>query len=92
MTDHSQHKDEGGGAGRWIFWGFALIAGFFLLIEHRAHVFQFLPFLLVLACPLMHFFHGHGRHGGHGGKDEPEQKSADASKPGSDKKHTGGCH
>ncbi|GHH50758.1 DUF2933 domain-containing protein [[Pseudomonas] boreopolis] len=42
------------------------IAGYFLLKEHTAHVFGFLPFLLLAACPLMHLFmhHGHG-HGGH---------------------------
>lgn len=43
---------------------FLAIGGFFLLTEHRAHVFGFLPYLLVLACPLMHLFH-HGGHGGH---------------------------
>ena len=44
------------------------IAGFFLVTEHTAHVFGALPYLLLLACPLMHFLHrghkGHGRHGG----------------------------
>ena len=40
---------------------FLAIAGFFLLTEHTAHVFGALPFLLVLACPLMHLF----MHGGH---------------------------
>ena len=42
------------------------IAAFFLLSEHRAHFFGALPFLLLLACPLMHVFM-HGGHGGHGG-------------------------
>jgi hypothetical protein len=51
---------------RWIFLGFALIAGYFLLTEHRAHVYQYLPFLLLLACPLLHLFHGHGGHGSDG--------------------------
>lgn len=36
---------------------------FFLLLEHRAHVYGALPYLLLLACPLMHFFHGHGKDG-----------------------------
>lgn len=45
--------------------GFAAIAAFFQLSEHRAHVYGVLPFLLLLACPLMHLFHGHGGHGGH---------------------------
>lgn len=45
---------------------FLLIAAFFLLSEHRAHVLGVLPFLLLLACPLLHMFM-HGGHGGHGG-------------------------
>lgn len=48
------------------------VAGYFLLTEHLAHVVGALPFLLLLACPLMHvFMHGgHGKHGGgHGGHD-----------------------
>lgn len=43
----------------------ALIAGFYLLREHWGHVLGFWPYLLLLACPLMHLMHGHG-HGGHG--------------------------
>lgn len=46
----------------WVLLGFLAIAGFFLLTEHRAHVLGVLPFLLLLACPLLHLFH-HGRHG-----------------------------
>ena len=42
------------------------VAAYFLLSEHRAHFFGALPFLLLLACPLMHVFM-HGGHGGHGG-------------------------
>jgi hypothetical protein len=70
MDAHSHDRNDGkGGArniGRWVFWGFALIAGYFLVTEHRAHLFGILPFLLVLACPLMHLFHhrGHSHHGG----------------------------
>jgi hypothetical protein len=38
------------------------VAAYFLLTEHLAHVAPFLPFALLLACPLMHLFmhHGHG--------------------------------
>ncbi|MEI2677419.1 MAG: DUF2933 domain-containing protein [Burkholderiaceae bacterium] len=43
----------------------ALIATFFLLREHWSHVAGFWPYLLLLACPLMHLFHGHGGHGEH---------------------------
>lgn len=31
---------------------------------HRAHVVEFLPFLVLLLCPLMHVFLHRGRHGG----------------------------
>jgi hypothetical protein len=48
---------------RWILIGFLAIALFFLLTEHRAHVFGILPYLLLFACPLMHLFHRHGHHG-----------------------------
>ncbi|KXB32522.1 hypothetical protein AT959_02220 [Dechloromonas denitrificans] len=46
-------------------WVFAAIALFYLLTEHRAHFLGALPYLLLLACPLMHLFmhHGHGHHG-----------------------------
>lgn len=50
----------------WI--GFLAIAGFYLVTEHRAHVFGFLPILLLLACPLLHVFM-HGGHGKHGDRD-----------------------
>lgn len=45
--------------------GFLLIAAFFLQTEHRAHLFGALPFLFLLACPLLHMFmhRGHGSHG-----------------------------
>ena len=48
--------------------GFLLAGGFYLAIEHTAHLFGALPFLLILACPLMHLFH-HRRHGGGHGRD-----------------------
>ncbi|WP_231934098.1 DUF2933 domain-containing protein [Bordetella bronchialis] len=49
--------------GRWVLYGFLAVAAFFLWTEHRAHLLGFLPYLLVLACPLMHLFHhGHGQH------------------------------
>lgn len=51
-------------------------ASYFLLVEHRQHVWQFLPFLILLACPFMHLFM-HGGHGGHGGDgDHGQHKDA----------------
>ncbi|ABM39812.1 DUF2933 domain-containing protein [Polaromonas naphthalenivorans] len=46
---------------------FGAAAAYFLLSEHRAHFLGALPYLLLLACPLMHVFmhHGHGRHERH---------------------------
>jgi len=41
--------------------GFILVAGFFLFGEHRVHALEWLPWLLLLACPLLHVF----MHGGH---------------------------
>jgi len=59
--------------------GFLLIGGFFLTTEHAAHVLGVLPYLLLLACPLMHLFmhHGHGAHQ-HGREDAPGRIPADA--------------
>jgi len=40
----------------------------YLLTAHLTHVSQAIPYLFLLACPLMHLFHGHGHrhHGSHG--------------------------
>lgn len=51
----------------WIFLGFI---AYFLITEHWAHVVPYLPWLILLACPLLHVFmhggHGHGSdHGSH---------------------------
>ena len=44
--------------------GFGAVVAFFLVAEHRAHLFGALPYLLLLACPVMMLFmhHGHGAH------------------------------
>ena len=41
------------------------IIGAIFLTGHSNHVIAALPYLLLLACPFMHFFM-HGRHGKHG--------------------------
>ena len=61
----------------WAFAGFIAIAGFFLFTEHRVHLFGALPFLFLLACPLLHMF-GHSGHGGHGGHGGDTQETNDA--------------
>ena len=35
--------------------------GVYLLVAHTGHLFTALPYLLLVACPLMHVF-GHGKH------------------------------
>lgn len=70
-NEHQEARSgPSGSRAKWVFIAFAAIAAFFLFTEHQAHLFGILPFLLLLACPLMHFFHhrGHGKgRGGHGG-------------------------
>lgn len=78
MNNHHDHSSSGG---RPSFWkspfGVALlmvgvIAGFFVLREHWAHVFGNLSYLILLACPLMHLFgHGHGGHHHGSGSSQP---------------------
>lgn len=53
-----------------VFLGFAAIALVLLWQEHQAHILGAIPYLFILACPLMHIFlhgghdgHGHGSHG-----------------------------
>lgn len=65
--------------------GFLSIAGFFLLTEHTAHVFGVLPYLLLLACPLLHFFM-HSHHHGKGGLSELRQRHHHESMPDSTKR------
>ena len=85
--DHSQNGSEPKG-----FWSsryaigllvMGAVAAYFLVSEHRAHFFAALPFLLLLACPLMHvFMHGgHGGHGGHAGHADPQQSRPTAEAP-----------
>lgn len=56
------------------------IVGYYLLTEHRAHVFAALPWLILLLCPLLHVFmhRGHGGHGHDGNSgpnhDEPGER------------------
>lgn len=68
-------NDHGRGPEQQGFWrsttglvtiAFLAIGAFFLVTEHRAHIIPWLPWLILLACPLLHVFM-HGGHGGHGG-------------------------
>lgn len=55
---------------QWLLWlGLAAAVGW-LVVRHGTHLVELLPFLLILACPLLHLFgHGHGgSHKSHGEK------------------------
>jgi len=58
---------------------FMLVAGavgiFYLLTEHLSHVAQAIPYLFLLACPLMHLF---GHH--HGGRQRGSAREGDPPK------------
>ena len=62
---------------RWLFWGCAFVVGVFLITQHSAHVVQYLPWILILACPLMHLLHRHGAHHGDRSADVDASKSSD---------------
>ena len=55
----------------------AVVGGVYLLREHWDHVAGNWVYLLLLACPLMHLFHGHGGHGGHSSHDTQSNKPFD---------------
>lgn len=82
-TTHHEHQSASpresrmGGALKIALLMLAAIAGFYLLREHWSHVAGNWIYLLLLACPLMHLFHGHGGHGGHGSHGSPPNKPGD---------------
>jgi hypothetical protein len=52
---------------------FLAVAAYFLWTEHRAHVIGVLPWLLFLACPIIHLLMHRG-HSGHGGHEQPGRR------------------
>jgi hypothetical protein len=66
---------------RWFTYAALAILVFFLLTEHRAHFLGVLPYLILLACPLMHLFghHGHSRsHSSHSSSQTEESSNTGA--------------
>ena len=62
---------------KWVCIGFFAVAAYFLILEHQAHLsglLNYLPYLLLLACPLMHIFM-HGGHGGHHHDKKPSDET-----------------
>jgi hypothetical protein len=73
---NDEHETRYLSRGQWVFYGFLAFIGFLLFTEHRAHVLGILPYLILLACPLMHMFmhHDHGGYAHHHDTAEGEQK------------------
>lgn len=65
------HPASGGRTNRsnlvqWLLWVGLAAAVAWLFFGHGAHLLPLAPFLILLACPLLHFFHGgHGEHASH---------------------------
>ena len=82
MHDHSQHGSHGRPStaqGSFftsrsflVLLAFLAMALVLLFSEHRAHFLGVLPFLFILACPLLHMFM-HGGHRSHGREDKGER-------------------
>ena len=82
MENHTHHSSpqSSGSAPVFSAWkGAAIMVGiivvFYVLREHWGHALGIAPYLILLACPLMHIF-GHGGHGhghAHGGDNERDE-------------------
>lgn len=81
MNREPEDRDEPCGFWRSRFaLGFVVIgavAAYFLLTEHLAHVLGALPYLLLLACPLMHVFMHHGHHHHHHGAERGQTEQGE---------------
>jgi Flp pilus assembly protein TadB len=59
----------------WLLVAAAAALGLYLVIWHGVHLAAALPFIVLLACPLLHvFMHGGHRHN-HGGSTRPPANS-----------------
>ena len=89
--NHDEQNEHEGNGKSWLFSRTSIVTvcvlailGFLIYEGHGAHLLGFAPYLLLLACPLMHIF----MHGGHNHHHEDSQgKETDK-----DTKHKGGCH
>ncbi len=84
MKNCSRHQAHAGSAGvrrflrfPWIVLGLgAVTVAIILSVQHWNHVASWLPFALVLLCPMMHLFYG--GHRGHGQKLEGAKATSDS--------------
>lgn len=80
MTDNSPPQRRGFPLKALAIAAFAAVLIYLFFGEHRVHLLGWLPFLFLLACPLLHFtMHGgHGHHHGQGGPSEPDSSGSEA--------------
>ena len=93
MREHDRtEKPRRASRSKWVLAGFLLVAAYFLWAGHQAHLMGALPYLLLLACPLMHLFHhGHGGHGHRHGQpahSAPHETSRNRGKAGEESRPT----
>jgi DUF2933 family protein len=80
MNDQNTHAPQDK-KNNLVLWVFISFIAYLLITEHWAHIVPYLPYLILLLCPLMHFFmhggHGHGghEHGSHEEHDSHENLS-----------------
>lgn len=79
-SNHEEHQSFWRSKAAAVMLGFAAVGGFFLITEHWAHLYGYIPFLIILACPLMHIFMHHG-HGGHGSHSEEDHRHSENNPP-----------
>jgi hypothetical protein len=60
MNEHDKHSSQIR-KHNYVMWIFMSFIVYLLITEHWAHILPYLPWLILLACPLMHIF----MHGGH---------------------------
>lgn len=56
-TDTHHHRNRAPRRANIVWIGFLLIGGFYLVTEHRAHLFGILPFVFLPVCLVMHLFY-----------------------------------
>ena len=80
----SGHRPNTSQLNQWLLWIGLAAAVAWLFFGHGEHLLRLAPFLLLLACPLMHLFghgHGHGGHGGHPGHHQEEPPPGQSGRP-----------
>ena len=79
---HGASINRSGNRAKWVFAACVAIAAYFLIASRQVDLsglLEYLPLLLLLACPLMHLFmhRGHGKHASSLGEKHTLQRGGD---------------